>query len=243
MEPSPFRPASPTGITRLERAQWSRVPGLERELADLVAPSYVDASGVMERELAFNDLLYLVRDAAGALLSFFLVRRGDLSAAAGESCLVYMGLSATRDDTKNSGIVRSLYAAFAADVAAWQLDIGRRIRLWFTTATPSAYYAAQLLFMDIEPRPDGSYNRETLAAIAQIRRTFAGCGESAHPFVLPGVASGTRYSDVERGRIARLCERHGFRLFEVLDVQERRGDRLVVTCSVRRVTPQPSGTE
>jgi hypothetical protein len=63
---------------------------------------------------------------------------------------------------------------------------------------------------------------------------YPGIPQHTNPFVLKGVAVGTRYSPAEYGRIMMLTEKHDFRLFKNLGIDEREGDRLLVLCRPRR---------
>jgi hypothetical protein len=98
---------------------------------------------------------------------------------------VYLGLSATAPQQKNSGEVRRLYRRFIEDARAWEVEHNERLLLWYTTATPSACFAAFNLFDDAEPRLDGSVTAAGVVAADGIRQTLGVPrlpGE--HPFVL-----------------------------------------------------------
>ena len=228
-------------VCRLEKPDWCATSTINVEIADLIAHSYVDPTALLEREFDHNDLLYYVRDDEGRLVAFFMVARERLTIDGGSIPAVFLGLSATSRDTKGSGRVRRLYASFIAEARGWQRALDRPLLLWATTATPSAYHAADLLFDCLEPGLDGACSREGAAAANALRRRYGlgPAGADEHPFVLPAVAAGTRYSPDEESRIDSICRQKGFDLFARLGVDQRRGDRLFLVCRV----PERAGAE
>ena len=209
----------------------AQASGLVTEMASLLAPSYVDCTAVLARELDHCDRLYLARDVQGRLATFFLTAFEDVTVEGTVVPTAYLGLSAARPDLKNSGVVRQLYEAFLIDAGKKEVATCRQLVLWFTTATPSAYKAGQVLFADVEPAVDGSYRTTSVALAAALRyRLHAATG--AHPFVLKGIADRTRYSADEVERIRLVNQRHGFHLLADLGVEESQGDRLLVIAKV-----------
>lgn len=206
-------------------------PALLTEMLEMIRPSYVDAAPLLDREVARCETLYRWYDHDGLLTAFFLVAWESLTIDSNERPAVYMGLSATRQDTKNSGVVRQLYAEFVRDGVQWEISNQRRLVLWFTTATPSACLAAYVLFVEAEPRVDGTFT-DIGAGVARAVRTRLSWPERLgdHPFVLRSVAGATRYSSVEAERVRAICARHDFDLLAKLDVQEMHGDRLLYIC-------------
>jgi hypothetical protein len=224
---------------RLEKPVWCATSAINVEIADLIAHSYVDPTALLEREFEHNDLLYYVRDDEGRLVAFFMVARERLTIDGRSIPAVYLGLSATSRDTKGSGRVRRLYASFIAEARGWQRALDRPLLLWGTTATPSAYHAADLLFDCLEPGRDGACSREGAAAANALRGRYGLGPAHEHPFVLPAVAAGTRYSPDEESRIDSICQQREFDLFARLGVNQRRGDRLLLVCRVpERVTAE-----
>jgi hypothetical protein len=229
-------------LEKLNRAGREWDPALRAEITDLVTPSYVDARAVLAREFEHNDVAYLARDIGGRLVAFFLVAWEDIPIEGQLTPTVYLGLSATSQSTKGTGTVREAYSAFIADAVAWEQEQGRRLVLWGTTATPSAYNAVRLLFADLQPLPDGGFSPTQVAAVARFRECL-GVGPPAadeHPFVLRGVAANTLYAPEESARITRISRDKQFRLFDLLGIDERRGDRLLLLC---RVPGQHDGEE
>lgn len=183
---------------------------LRREMTLMIAPSYEDTASLMDRELTACDTLYIDRDPDGSLKCFFMVGWQDLLVDGRTRKAVYLGLSAS--SVKNTGRIRGLYDRLNSDAVKWQETNGSLI-LWFTTALPSAYYAGSTIYDDPDPRFDAKYSEESLQIVAAIRRKH-GYPDDGHPFVLKRVAEGTRYSASETERIAGICKKKDFRLFQ-----------------------------
>jgi hypothetical protein len=202
---------------------------LRREILELVAPSYEDPSAVVAREWAHCNSLYLARAEDGRLICFFLVAWEALEVeGCGNVQTLYLGLSAARQEVKDTGVIGSLYFRCIDDVIAWERESGRRLILWGTTATPTVYLAARAVLDEIEPRLDGSYSPSGAEIAHAVRRKLAvPSSNGEHPFVLKLAASNTRYSPPEAERISRFCQARGFTLFQNLGVDEACGDRLL----------------
>jgi hypothetical protein len=205
---------------------------LRSEILSLLAPSYEDPTALLEREVAACDTLYTDRDPDGKLKCFFMVGWQDLSIGGAHQNLAYLGLSGASVDVKNTARVRGLYDKFNSEAVQWERDQGQTLVLWFTTASPSAYYAGANVFDKAEPFLDGTYSKWGLQVVCAIRER-QGYGNSCHPFVAKSVALATRYSLPELERIQRICSKSNFQLFEQLAVDERGGDRLLVVCRPR----------
>ena len=210
---------------------------LRSEILSLLSPSYEDPTQLVERELANCDTLYTDRDPSGALKCFFMVGWHELRIGDEMHGAVYLGLSAASPDVQNTARVRALYDKFNSDAAKWERERCRDLILWFTTATPSAYYAGANVFDKAEPYLDGTYSVWYQQIVAAIRER-QGYAEQPHPFVIKNVALGTRYSQRELERIEKVCAKSGFTLFEDLGVNERMGDRLLVVCRPRIHEPR-----
>jgi hypothetical protein len=205
---------------------------LKEEIFNLLSPSYEDPTSLLEREVEHCDTLYVARDIDGRLMAFFLVAWEPLTFNGKTLPSVYLGLSATSQETKGSGIVRNLYERFRCDASSWERENRRQLVLWATTATPSAYAGVNLLFDQVAPCADGSYSRwaACMARIICRRFSLADTEPDSNPFVLRAVAHKTRYSDAEVERISKIVEKTNFTLFQHLEIDERRGDRLLLIC-------------
>ena len=210
-----------------------------RLLSALAAPSFRSVDRLIENEWADSTKLYVVTDPDGQLESFFFVAWGELEVDRHLQAAVYLGLSATREGLKSSGSVRSLYRRFVEDAQVWEAKSGERLILWYTSATPSSCLAAEIIFAEAEPRPDGSFSEANLPILTSIRaglRKPAAPGD--HPYVVRGCFSCRRYSPTERQRIAAISEKTRFTLLSDLGVDETQGDRLLYICRVP--TPESS---
>lgn len=51
-----------------------------------------------------------------------------------------------------------------------------------------------------------------------------------NPFALRSVANDTRYSEEERKRIEKVTAKNNFKFFDNYEIDETRGDRLILIC-------------
>jgi hypothetical protein len=195
---------------------------------DIVSTSYVDSSSVMNREIEYCDQVYLAYDDQQNLCSFFMVGEDKLIFKDMTLPSFYMGLSATSIETKNTGIVRLLYQAFMHDISLMEKQIGQKVILWYTTVTPSVFYSINQIFVNNEPMVDGSYSEKgkEIALAIQNKKGWK-INSDGHPFVLKGVAHNTLYSKHEAERINKICREKNFTLFNDLEIDESKGDRLL----------------
>lgn len=246
-------------------------------MLELCAPSYVDASSLLQNDMRFpgQRTVYTAWAAAalsprqtestalesatanGAadrlLVAFFIVVwhalptvpaiHGSVSQQPAHIMAVYMGLSATHSRFANTGVVLSLYASLAEDVLEWEARHRRRVIIWCTSATPSVFHALKLVTKDANPKHDGSYNEAEVPYALAVQQylhytrklmdapTFVSNDHhsSNHPFRLAG-AGLAEYSAAERRRIIKLKQKHPMILFDKLDVDESRRDRVLFLC-------------
>jgi hypothetical protein len=227
----------PYFITRLQKPEFEHDLALLARLAEIIRPSYEHANQLLGREIAHCNTLYLLSTEAEQVATFFLIAEESLCVRGAHSPSVYLGLSATSQQTKNTALVRELYTLCAADIRERERVDGCPRTIWFTTATPSAYYGGSL-YWNVEPLADGSHtaqSRDLADAICE-QMLFEQSPDS--PFCLRGVAGAVRYSLVERNRIARVVTKTGFTLFEQLRIDESHGDRLLVVGSSKHGSNQ-----
>jgi hypothetical protein len=196
-------------------------------LCEIVGPSYEDPTALLVRELQHCDTLYLGTDDEGRLACFYFVAWESLDVDGLARPAVYLGLSATRDDLKGRGGALSVYACWLMELAAREQASETSFVLWGTTATPLVYMNAHAALTDLNPLPDGGYSDDAVRTARAIRAQLNIPEEDGYPFLLKGVAVGTRYSKVEAARIASVSSRRQFTLFDRLGVVEARGDRLL----------------
>lgn len=154
---------------------------------------------------------------------------------------LYAGLSAVRQENNNTGLAAHLYNYSMFEAQEWQRHHQQKLTIWATIATPLAFYAAEKILANTQPRLDGSFSEESAKIARAIQRRLLTGDQMLpqHPFVLPGVAIGTRYSDMAKQRIAAVCEAKRFDLFKQLGIEETKGDRLLLICEVPDVLWQP----
>lgn len=207
---------------------------LRNEMHDLARPSYEDPNSILRREFADCTLAYLGRGTDDRLVCFYMTTWESISIDGATVPTVHLGLSATRQDTKNSGSVAALYSRCVHDALVQQRVSGVRSILWSTTASPTVFLAVTHFLAKAEPHLDGSFSEggARIAAALRGRLGAAPAGAGEHPFVLKGIAEGTRYSEQERRRIDAVRRRKCFTLFDRLGVDESRFDRLLFTACI-----------
>jgi hypothetical protein len=206
---------------------------LVAEMLDLLAPSYIDARPVLDRELRNNTTGYLLQDEASRLTAFFLVGFGVPGPIGGDAT-VYMGLSACREADKNRGQTIRLYRRFIRDAHVWEAQHGKRLRLWATTAHPLVWSICRR-FWDVEwPKEDGSYTAVGEELAWALRRQLSErYWDGDHPFICRKVATGTKYSESESERCELARRKLAMDIFGQFQIDERCGDRLLMLARLR----------
>lgn len=212
-------------VTRLEKGAWTQ--DLINGLAGLVAPTYAPGCAVLADELLRCDLLYLASDAEGPC-AFLLVARVRLPVGPERQEVRYLGLSGARDEQSGAAVL----ARFTIDAQAEEAARRKRLMLFTSIATPLAVRTARAFWTDVQPAPDGSFREEFLSLADAARAWLGASGYVERPFILSRLARNIRHSAAERRRI--LDESHGENgeLFRRLGIDEARGDRLLLVCSV-----------
>lgn len=220
-------------ITVIESVQLHSNEKLAEHLEEIVRPYYEDCALLMKRELNHNNVCYAFTDAEGEIISFALFAYEQLTVAGVLVPALYVGLAASREDVRNQGLAFKLWAQARQDILESQDRNQMDVVGWATTATPEAYLGPAKLSI-LDPKPDGSYSRRNLDYAEAIRHKLGVDKSPEHPFVLKGIAAGTRYSEQERNRIRRICTIKKFTLFDVLNIDESQGDRLLMVGHFRR---------
>ena len=202
--------------------------GLVAQLLSLLASSYVDPQPLLARELDRNTSVYLALDPRGQISAFFFVAWHH-PAHLLPLTPVYMGLSACREQDKGAGATIRLYRQFILDAIAWETASRKRLLLWATTAHPLIFLVIHRLFCNVSPSLTGTFSADAQQLAATIRDQVYGRSErSENPFVIKHLCPDTRYSEGE----SRRCESSRLKLnpdvFTTFDIQEARGDRLLV---------------
>lgn len=185
-------------------------------LITLSSPSYINPATVIQHHWKECDTLYLLWDENEQLICFYFAAFEEIIISSdGETVPTrYMGLSVTRQNSKNLGSITSLWAQFLADSKQWEQNIGRKLYLWYTTASPTVYRAGMLFSDDANPQIDTSYD-SAVVPLALALRTKLGLPQnipSEHPFVLRGISKHTLYSPTEVNRNDRVNDHKKFTL-------------------------------
>jgi len=209
----------------------------------LTQPSYVDPSALIERELKTCSRAYVGRDVDGKLLCFYLTEWHELEIDGKRTPAVYLGLSATTQQTKNTGLVAALYAEALKEITEEQERRSTLYLLWSTTASPTIFLAMSIFLEQVEPSVAGAFSESGLKAVAAIRRyrKLSPIRAGEHPFVLRGVAERTLYSSDEILRIEKIKKRKSFTLFDDINVHEAMSDRLLVVARTPKKTVGSKG--
>lgn len=210
------------------------------EVSAIISPFYEDITALLERELSHCNVGWGIRDVNGKLLSFAMFAYEDLEVENDGSvpCL-YVGLAATHQKYQKRGFIHRLWLAASIDLQQRQQSLCRPLIAWATTASPDAYFGA-VAFSDVNPSLTAEYSAESLKYVRAIRAKLGLANNSPeHPYILRGIALNTRYSGEERNRIEVLSRRKNFLLFDALDIDETKGDRLLMIGMVKPI-PTPS---
>jgi hypothetical protein len=208
-------------------------PPLKAEVAAVVACSFIDDVGRLEREFARCDTLYLLRDEGGELASFFMASWEALEFDGHLVPALYTGLTAARPDRKHTGEAMVMYDRFVANAQTWERQHGQKLIVWGMTATPVVYILSRRLFVNVQPSPDGTYSEAAERVAHAVRRRIgAETITGSHPFAFPGAAAGVRYTEEERLRVAEVSRAKQFTLFDQVGLDESRGDRMLFVAEV-----------
>src|SRR4051794_6385744 len=98
----------PIEIQLLDKIDFIDNNTLQQSLLAILRPSYVDPLPVFNREIQRCNKLYLATQNK-VLVAFFMVSWESLEFQGKVIPAIFLGLSATSVETKNTGIVRNLY--------------------------------------------------------------------------------------------------------------------------------------
>jgi hypothetical protein len=225
-------------ITLASAGEVRRDAVLARQIAAIVDPNYDDCSALLARELAHGTHVYLAH-AGDELVSFFMVAYEHLTLGPPYSAnlpALYLGLSAALHSAAGVNGVMQLYGQAISDAVHWEGTHGCKLFIWSTTASPMIYTVMKRYLADVEPKENGDFSAAGEAAARAIEHLI-GSHASAHPFVLPGYATATRYSEMERARLDQTARAKRFSLFEHLAINEQAGDRLLVLAHTPSYVP------
>ncbi|OKS86812.1 hypothetical protein [Mucilaginibacter polytrichastri] len=199
---------------------------LIQDILDLTVPSYKSNMQLIEREVNHNRDIYIIRGEEQELLAFFMVNYEPVD---GEFTY-YLGLSACSETYKGKGLVKSLYLQLMHDCRLKEQNQGKKIMLWWTTATPIVYYWFNKHAYLVQPDMEGAYNAKGKQIAEKIvaEKFPTTIKDSQHPFILRSVATETNYSDHEVKRISDASKNLNMNVFENFNINEQRGDRFLM---------------
>jgi len=175
-------------------------PELVGQLNELSRTGYIDNTALMAREIVHCSEIYLLYTDLEDLVAFFMVNYENLDDL--DTC--YLGLSYCHSDHQGLGYSAELYKAFFIDCRKKELESGRRILCWWTTASPIPFHWFSKNIDQCEPSTEGFVSETGAELIAKIAKDKYDHTETdpLAPFILRGVASHTSYSENERLRLA-----------------------------------------
>jgi hypothetical protein len=204
---------------------------LQRELLAILSPLYrepdVPLSFAMQYEASH---VYVHWEVGSSDVRCFFFGRYPERVPRIIPWVVYMGLTACIRDARPAHTARLLWKRFLSDVR-YAVGPGAEILAWYRTATPFGLYPCHQLLFKGEPTADGGFSAWGVACVDSLRQHYQiGVPTPGdHPFVLRACA-GARYSQAESERIQNAGKNH---LLTALNIQEERGDRLVMLGFVR----------
>ncbi|WP_035716063.1 hypothetical protein [Christiangramia echinicola] len=203
------------------------------EIELLLKEYYEEPNHLLNEELRKNSRIDFYRKPGSGIEAFFMTGWGEISIASEKRLLIYLGLSCVNNKFKEKKLASKLYYFFTREALKKQSNIAKPIILFGTTATPVILLTLPKIWDNVEPNLDGSYSKFGGEIIRQIRKEYnlysAG---TEHPFVLKNIAVKIRYSRIERERFKEVCERFNLKTFESLDIDETKGDRMLILCNL-----------
>ncbi len=197
---------------------------LVNEISELLAPSYINTDTLLERELAHNKIIYFTRDTQNKLSSFFMTNYDEVNG----KTVCYMGLLAVADNHKGKDLAGPILYWHIQKTKSLEKKLGYSIWCWATTATTSVYQITKNFSKNVEPQFNGTYSNDGLDKCMQIKNHYNLNISSSHPFVIKEIAKGTQYSAKEKEHIYEYTQKRKFELFNQLQVNESKGDRLIL---------------
>lgn len=199
---------------------------LREELRMIVCHSYKDVSPLLDGDVERCTNLYLGR-MNNSIVCFFLVSHESLVVNGRRLPVTFLGFSGTSAESQSTGTIWKIYERAISDVKELERGNGDHI-IWYTTATPSAYFAMERIYGHIYPDREGGLSTGAEAIVEALRLQWYPNAPATRPCcILRGVAA-VRYSEQEQYRIQQLTARKKFRLFEQYELDESNGDRVLV---------------
>ena len=195
-------------------------------IKDTIHDNYVDTEHLIEREINHCDNIIYTENDAGEILCFAMYNFEKLDKI--ETC--YVGLTASRNNAKSSGMASHLWRCIATECQEKQKELECKLLIWLTTPTPIVFYWFINFLHDAEPFIDGSFSPRGELIINKLKASKYPKAQASeiHPFVLKNVAMNTRYSYDEQIRINAAEKKLKISAFKKYNVDETAGDRFLI---------------
>ena len=196
------------------------------QIKKLIEPFYSQAGDHIDHDIETCDELYVVNSDEGRIIAFLMVGFHFID----DMPCYYAGLSACKDELKNTGVVSRLYFEFSKDCVHQESKLKERVIIYWTTATPIVYYFTNYFLKNVQPTISGKCTEEgkqVLETIANKQYTNAKQEDSA-PYVLRNAAEQITYSTVERNRLKKAVKDLNLTVFDDYEIDEANGDRFLM---------------
>jgi hypothetical protein len=198
-----------------------------KEIYELTAPSYIDNTAIVKREIEHCNEIYLLYNSDEMLVAFFMVNFERLEDM--DTC--YLGLSTCHHNYKGYGYAKYLYNSFFMDCKMREASSAGKVLCWWTTASPIPYQWFNKNVDDCQPDMEGNISeatRKLMIKIAAQKYSHIQVDES-RPFILNKVAKTTNYSLIEKNKLKQVQDKLKISVFDRFPIDESNGDRYLMT--------------
>ena len=203
------------------------------EITSLLNYYYEESTGLLLSELKKNNRVYYYRKTGENIEAFFMTGWSEVSIHNEKRISIYLGLSCVNNQYKERKLGSKLYYEFTKEALELQSKISDKVLLYGTTATPVVLLTLPKIWDNVEPNQDGSYSNHGEKIIRRIQKELdLDKFSTGHPYVLKKIAFKTRYAESERIRFKDISEKFDLRTFEILDIDETQGDRMMILCNL-----------
>ena len=216
-----------TVIQCIPLEDFRRSNSLFADCRQLLTFYYIDPNVPLSYAIAHEAThVYIERAESNSTSAVFFARMPEMIRPS-LPLVAYLGLSVIDRTRAVRGAITRLWSRFLQDA---RRSAGAGVVLaWYRTATPFGLYPARFLLRNAVPRSCGAVDSNEVGVVRELRQAFdvPDSAPTEHPFVVRGYAQ-ARYNESETSFIA--ARRRGRRkdLLNKLDVQEERGDRLIM---------------
>lgn len=165
------------------------------------------------------------------IIGYSFIGHSKESDELGEIHLMYIGQLAIHPShhrTNAAYILRAYIVSYAQD---WEESNDKKLVTWFLTVNPIVYYYSAEIFIDLCPRPDGTFGDDSARVASMVRRSKGWTQDQVSPFTLKDLIA-ARYSNEESSRLDRITKQYSFDLFDKLGIDRSAGDRLMIVCKI-----------